>query len=134
MTTVTLGDPEKFEKARVAAGMKPSEQAVAKAAAAYQITDARGRVITLKKPPVLNQFRLIEMLGDTASNTAYVSMVLPLIFVAEIDGEPPVVSTKLQLEALIQRLDQDGINAILKGVQENFGQTDPEADREALKK
>lgn len=112
----------------------PAEQLVAKAQATAQITDARGRVITLKKPGVLAQFRLIEALGDTAQNQVYMGMVLPLIFVSDIDGEPVIPPTrKSEVEALIQRLDEDGITAVQEGVREHYGASTPEDDRAAIK-
>lgn len=113
----------------------PSEQAVAKAAAEVVITDANGRAIKLKKPGVLAQFRLVEILGESAKNQVYLGMVLPLVFVAEIDGD--VVhqpQSKRELEALIQRLDEDGIAAISVAVEQHFGSANPEADRDAVKK
>lgn len=112
----------------------PSQEVVAKATAETIIKDARGRSIRLKKPGVLAQFRLIEVLGDTAKNEVYMSMVLPLIFVTEIDGEtifPP--SRKSEVEALIQLLDEDGIGAVQAAVVERFGNSNPESDRAALK-
>ena len=112
----------------------PSDQVVAKATAETVITDGRGRSIRLKKPGVLTQFRLIEVLGDTAKNEVYMAMVLPLLFVTEIDGEtifPP--SRKSEVEALIQRLDEDGIGAVQAAVMQNFGGSNPDADRAALK-
>lgn len=112
----------------------PSDQVVAKATAETVITDGRGRSIRLKKPGVLAQFRLIEVLGDTAKNEVYMAMVLPLLFVTEIDGEtifPP--SRKSEVEALIQRLDEDGIGAVQAAVMQNFGGSNPDADRAALK-
>src|SRR4029077_7944925 len=77
----------------------PSQQAVAKAMESIDVTDTNGRVITLKKPGVLAQFRLIEMLGSaSAKNEVYVSMVLPIIYVSAIQGDPVAQpATKLQL-------------------------------------
>jgi hypothetical protein len=112
----------------------PSAQLIAKAIAEAVITDDRGRSIKLKKPGVLAQYRLIEILGETAKNQVYMGMVLPLIFVAEIDGEPVFQpSSKREVEALIQRLDEDGIAAVMAGVNAHFGASDPEADKAALK-
>lgn len=99
------------------------------------VTDSRGRIIKLKKPGVLAQYRLIEILGDSAKNEVYMGMVLPLIYVTSIDGDAVhQPASKPQVEALIQQLDEDGIAAVMVGVQENFGQQDPEADKAALKK
>lgn len=113
----------------------PSQQAVAKASATFQTTDARGRVITLRKPAVLTQFRLVEALGDTAKNETYVAMVMPIIFVSEIDGDTVLLpAKKSEIEALIQRLDEDGLNAVMTAVKEHFGTPDAEADKLAIKK
>lgn len=113
----------------------PTEQVIAKANAEIMVTDEDGRNITLKKPGVLAQYRLVDIMGDSAKNEVYMGMVLPLIFVAAIDGDTvrqPV--TKREVEALIQRLDEAGIAAVMAGVQSNFGGSNPDADKEALKK
>lgn len=109
-------------------------QAVAKAQVTSEVIDDSGRIIKLRKPGVLAQFRLIEALGDTAQNQVYMAMVLPLIFVTEIDDDPVVPPTrKSEVEALIQRLDEHGIAAVQAGVQEHFGASTPEQDKAALK-
>lgn len=112
----------------------PSAQIIAKANAEAIVTDARGRTIKLKKPGVLAQYRLIEALGDSAKNEVYMGMVLPLIFISEIDGDVVFQpNTKREVEALIQRLDEEGISAVSLGVQEHFGKSDPDADKATLK-
>ena len=111
--------------------VKPSEELV-KAQEAETI-DSRARVIKLRKPGVLAQYRLVEALGDAAANQTYMGMVLPLIYIVSIDGAPVSASNKRQIEALIQRLDEDGIKAVMEGVQQHFGAPDPEADKAALK-
>lgn len=110
-----------------------SEQLIRLAAAEVATTDPKGRRIVLRKPGVLSQFRLVEMLGDTASNKTYVNMVLPITYVGSIDGDPVSIGTKRELEALIQRLDEDGIVAVAQAVQENFGEQDTEANKESVK-
>lgn len=116
--------------AKVTLNETPSAQLVKKATAEVVVVDVRGRSITLKKPGVLAQFRLVEILGDAAKNEVYMGMVLPLIFIAAIDGElVPQPVNKLQVEGLIQRLDEDGINAVMAGVQEHFGRVDPEGSK-----
>lgn len=115
--------------------LNPSEQVIQKASAESMVSDKRGRVITLKKPGVLAQYRLIEILGDSAKNETYMAMVLPLIYVSAIDDDPVYQpAKKSEVEALIQRLDEDGISAVMAGVAEHFGQSDPAKDAEALKK
>jgi len=113
----------------------PSEQAVAKAVQEHTIHDARNRTITLRKPSPVQQFRLVEALGgETANNPVYMRMVLPIIFVAAIDGMPvPPPSNKGQIEALIQRLDEEGLAAVSLGVLEHFGDHNPEEEQAAIK-
>ncbi len=114
----------------------PTQHALAKSQEAVTVADAKGRRITLKRPGVLAQFRLIEALGpETAKNETYVNMVIPVIFVAEIDGDPVVLpASKREVEALIQRLDESGLSAVMVGVRDHFGSSDPEADKAAIKK
>ena len=111
-------------------------QAVKAAMREAIVEDARGRVITLRKPPVLAQFQLVEALGPkTAQNNTYVSMCLPLLFVAQIDDVPVYLpNSKAEMEALIQLLDEDGIGAVLQGVQANFEAKDPDEVASAIKK
>jgi hypothetical protein len=116
------------------AAKTPSDDLIARAMAEVTITDARGRTIKLKKPGVLAQFRLVEALGETAKNQVYTAMVLPLIYVSEIDGDAVFQPTsKREIEALIQRLEDDGIEAISAAVMENFGKSNSDADKAALK-
>lgn len=120
--------------AKVTINPTPTDEVIAKAKAEVIITDDKGRSIKLKKPGVLAQYRLIEVLGDSAKNEVYMGMVMPLIFVAEIDGEAVFSpAKKSEVEALIQRLDEEGIAAVMAGVQENFGKSDPAADQATLK-
>jgi hypothetical protein len=111
----------------------PSAELLAAAKQEAEVIDARARVIKLRKPGVLAQYRLVETLGESASNQVYMGMVLPLIYVASIDGAPVSARNKMQIEALIQQLDEDGIKAVMEGVTEHFGNPDPEADKAALK-
>lgn len=113
--------------------LKPSQEVVAAANTEVTVTDAKGRLIILKRPGVLAQFRLVEVMGDSAKNAVYMNMILPLIFVASIDGDSVAKATKAQIEALIQRLDDEGVEAVAEAVQKNWGKQDPEADQAALK-
>lgn len=113
----------------------PSEQVVAQARAEVSTEDALGRKITLRKPGVLAQYRLIEAIGDSASNRVYLAMVMPLNYVASIDGDPvEIPTTKRQIEALIQRLGDEGVDSVIAGVNAHFGIVDPEDEQESLKK
>ncbi|HEY1772426.1 MAG TPA: hypothetical protein VGH91_04460 [Gammaproteobacteria bacterium] len=105
----------------------PSSQATASAVQTFEVVDKdKGRKITLKKPSVIAQYRLIGLLGgDLASNQVFVAMALPLIYVSAIDGEPVITPVKYaELEALIQRLDEGGVAAVSEGVIKHFGKPD----------
>jgi hypothetical protein len=116
------------------AGDLPSQTIVKQAAARVVIEDARGRSITLQKPGVLAQFRLIKILGDTAKNTTYVQMVLPLTYVVEIDGlDVAQPNSEREIDALISRLDEDGVTAVMIGVQEHFGSGSADQAKEEIK-
>lgn len=113
----------------------PSAQLIAKASQEFDVKDSTGRLFKLKKPGLLAQFRLVECIGDLAKNEVYFNMCRPLIYVAAIDGDPVLQPTsKLQLDALIQRVEDDGLKAIVDGIVEHFGMPDPEADKDAIKK
>lgn len=110
----------------------PSEQASA-AQTEFVVTDAKGRGITLKKPNLLAQFHLVKVIGETARNSAYMSMVSPLTYVVAIDGEPALPPhSPRELDALIQRLDEHGYMAVIDGINAHFGGT-PESKGDELK-
>lgn len=113
----------------------PSEQLIKKADSAVTIDTPNGFKVTLKKPGVLSQFRLVKMLGDAAKNQVYVGMMLPMTYVSEIDGRAIAYpNSERELEALITRLDEEGVNAVMNGVAQHFGgQADPEAAKADIK-
>jgi hypothetical protein len=85
-------------------------------------TDAKGRVFTVRKPDFLAQFRLVEVLGQSAQNDMYMRMVGPLTFIGAIDGDQiPLPTSKAQLEALIKRVGEEGYVAVVECVAEKFG-------------
>ncbi len=99
------------------------------------ITDQLGRVIELRKPSVLDQYRIVEILGgELSSNQVYMGMIIPLLFVYSIDGITVVFSKKTELEGLIKRLDEEGINLVVKAVNENFNISNFEEEKEKIKK
>lgn len=127
MTKLTVNKPTAAPVA------SPSAQAIASATAEVSIQDAKGRKILLRRPGVLAQFRLVEALGPTASNRVYVNMCLPLIYVAAIDDDDRIpMTTKREIEALIQRLDEEGIAAVSVAVEKHYGEQTPEEDKAKL--
>jgi hypothetical protein len=100
----------------------PSAQVTAAAAETFQVTDKRGRSLTIKRPNLLRQFDLLEALGsDLAENATYRLFVTPIIYLTAIDNEPLAPPmTLLQVKALIQRLDTDGFEALSAAIREHF--------------
>lgn len=118
-----------------AQGPGATQELIAAAAAEHTVTDTSGRVITLRKPGILAQYRLIDALGNSARNEVYVGMVMPVLFVAQIDNVPiSPLRTKAEVEALIQQLEDVGMEAVMAGVKEHFGKADAEAEAESVKK
>lgn len=118
------------------AAAAPSQQVTRDANYQVNVDASDGRTITLRKPGVLAQFKMIEMLGgETAANQVFVNMVLPVMYVTAIDGEAVSrITTRIQLDALIQQLDESGIEAVMLGVPMHFGGlADPEATKAAVK-
>jgi hypothetical protein len=113
---------------------KPSDVIIADVNRVVEITDAKGRAIKLRKPGVLTQYRIVEALGEASKNSMYMAMVMPLLFVMSIDGEAVVMPrTKLEVEGLIQRLDHEGVDAVMAAVAENYMPRDLDADKAAIK-
>jgi len=100
------------------------------------IPDSKGRRLKLEEPDILAPYRLVEIVGaESAENRVYMSMVFPLLYIAEIDGEPIFApNSKRELEALIKRLGHEGIKALREGVEKNFGVKGEEARNAAVKK
>ena len=92
----------------------PSEEIV-KAASEVEYIVAGDLKIGVKKPGILQQYRIVEIVGDSAKNEVYMGMINPVLWVVEIDGDRiSALQTKRELEALIQRLGEDGVVAIAK--------------------
>lgn len=112
----------------------PSEKIINESNQAIKILDARGRAIVLKKPNVLDQFRIVEIVGpETAKNEVYMAMIMPILYVDSIDGISAIFGTKGELEALISRLGEDGISTVFHGVKDNFSKEE-QAGKEEIKK
>jgi hypothetical protein len=79
------------------------------------VVDARGRSIKVKKLSALDRVRLFRDLGATDSeNRMLGSYASTAASVVELEGAPvPFPSTSLQLDAIIGRLDEDGLEAVI---------------------
>ena len=102
----------------------PSEGIVKASNELVHVTDATGRELGLRRLPFLEEFRIIEALGsELSSNTTYMGMLNPLLYLAEIDGDPVMIPrNKAQAEVLIQRAGREGFLAVIEGITKHFAQ------------
>ncbi|MBW4091057.1 MAG: hypothetical protein HIU82_08110 [Proteobacteria bacterium] len=94
--------------------MTPSEAIVAAASAASVVTDAEGRRIALRRLSALDKLRLFKAAGPVlAQNQPWLGMAVLACSVTAIDDVPvPAPATEQQIEAMVARLGDAGINAI----------------------
>ena len=99
------------------------------------VEDARGRSIGVRKLKVLERINMLKLIGSgNSDNLLYVSSVTPAFLVTRIDedhiGKP---TTQLQLDALLQRLDDDGLEAVTGWMAENYKELSAEEQKAELK-
>jgi hypothetical protein len=97
----------------------------------FTVTTKKGRTLTVKPLAGLKRLQFLKLLGsENAKNELYVSHCGLAVCVTAIDGEAvPFPSSLLQLEHLYQRLDDDGIEAVMRGFQTRLeGRASSEAD------
>lgn len=131
----TISKVSRTATKKVEQAVTASQELVAKTSEAIVIETPNGFSVTLRKPGILSQFRLAKMLGEAAKNSVYVGMILPLTYISHINGLSVVMNSEREIEALITRLDDDGVNAVIESVTENFGVAPETADeaKEELK-
>src|SRR4051794_22882590 len=102
----------------VVQGRSPSQRIVADAAQEFEVTDAQGRVLQVRRPGPLDRLRLFKAVGPAlASNERYVGYAMLAMCVSAIDGVPqPAPANEGQLEALVSRLGDAGMVAIAEGM------------------
>jgi len=113
----------------------PSAAMVKSAAQPVEVADELGRIIRIRKLNALDRMRLLEAIGSSGAEIPqYVGYAVLAASVIAINGtleSPP--RTKKDIEFLVQRLDDAGLNAVAKAYQEHFGVTAEEDDREQIK-
>jgi hypothetical protein len=102
----------------------PSQAMVNDANKAFSAKDARGRTIAVKKLKPWDRLKMLEVIGAGQSDNAmYVGYASLVFYVVKIDDEAIARPTsKLQVEALMQRLDDDGLDTVGSLVEEHFGE------------
>jgi hypothetical protein len=129
------GADSAYRHPKVTIREKPSKQLVREAQKETVVTDARGRRIRLSKPPVLAEYKLTLLVGpEAAANRTYIHMIYPLLYVTAIDDDPVFFPAKaIEIDALIQRLDEDGVTAVVKSVDEQLAREERELERDDIK-
>lgn len=94
--------------------MTPSQSFVAAAQHTWDVTDARGRTLTIHEITALDRLRLFKAVPPhLATNERYLGEACLAFAVTAIDGVPvPQPTNDPQIEAAIERLGNEGINAI----------------------
>lgn len=94
--------------------MTPTAAILAYTTGLIECRDGRGRSIKIRKLSALDMLRLLKAAGPAlAQNQPWLSMSMLAVAVTEIDGVPvPTPATEAQIEALVDRLGEDGLEAI----------------------
>jgi hypothetical protein len=97
-----------------------ASQAIIKAAnEVVIITDENGREIGIKRLGAVERFEMLELIGGGNEHAmGYGALAFHVVSVA---GEPVQKPTnRIQLKAAIQRLGDEGMNAVAVGINEHF--------------
>jgi hypothetical protein len=103
--------------------MLPSQLVLNRQLASTRFVDERGRLIGIVKPNPAFRMRMLRMAGsELVQNAPYMGLFMLAASVREIDGEQlPEPTSPLQVEHLVQRLDQEGLDAIGEAMQRVWG-------------
>ena len=110
--------------------MTPSKAIVIESVRSVSTVDTRGRRLTLRRLTALDTLRLFKAAGPVlAQNEPWLSMAGMAFAISEIDGIPvPAPTSETQIEALIDRLGDDGLAAIANSMQTEFSASATPAD------
>jgi len=96
------------------------------------VKDANGRSITVRRLSVLEEMRLLKILGE--HNSSYYSLCSQVARVASINGEPvPMPNSEREIELLAARLGHEGIAALMDAISAPQ-EADEEKEKELIKK
>jgi hypothetical protein len=114
-------------------GDTPTDTIVKAASQVHFVTDSLGRKIGVQKPSALKRYRVLKMLGgENSTNQQVVGYAMLTCCVTELNGEPlGMPNSERQIEALIERLGDEGFDAIGKCLAEQFGVVADDADADA---
>ena len=94
--------------------MTPTQSILAAAHQTFDVTDAIGRTLTIRRPTTLDRLRLFKAVGPALStNERYLGLAMLAFAVTAIDGVPvPQPANEHQIESAIDRLGDPAIDAI----------------------
>jgi hypothetical protein len=100
--------------------MKPTQTILSECAHIFSTIDKVGRKLSLRTLTALDTLRLFKAAGPVLSqNEPWLAMVSLASSVHEIEGIPvPAPANEAQIEALIDRLGEDGLAAIAAATDE----------------
>lgn len=109
--------------------MTPSQTITHEALKAFTAVDRQGRRLMLRRLTALDTLRLFKAAGPIlAQNEPWLSMASLAFSVLEIDGVPvPPPATEPQIEGLIDRLGDDGLEIIADTIKYDREIADPKS-------
>lgn len=101
----------------------PSQTIVNSATTMGEIVDAQGRRLAVRRLSALDRMRLFAAAGgELSGNQQWIGLAAIAASCVGIDGDQvPKPVSRLQVEALVERLGDDGLNAIAEVYQKTFG-------------
>lgn len=111
------------------AAVAPSQEIVRAANKSASTKDARGRTIKFRRMmPSLRQ-RLRAIAGpELSKNEGWIGEAVFAFAVTDIDGDPVLVNSIRELEIVMDRLDDDGLEAVALAYVEAFGAAENTVD------
>lgn len=111
-------------KLKEGAGVQtPSQAIIAAGNQKAEVIDSRARVLVVKKISPLERMRLFRVAGaELSANQQWIGMAAIAVSVISIDGDAVgAAGTTRQIEALVDMLGDEGLEAAAQAYVEHFG-------------
>jgi len=115
--------------------MKPSEKILCNPFDGKEVKDKNGRIITLRKPNILDRYDLFSALENDAKNPMCLSFAMTLLHVAKIDGV--VFSSPRSIKEFrvaLSHLGDEGNEAVMEYINSVGSQMTEQEEKESAKK
>jgi hypothetical protein len=91
----------------------PSAEIIKSAVKVVNTTDVQGRTLTVQKITPLRRMRLFALAGpELSKNEQWIGMAVLAASVTAINGDPVSANSIREVEFLVERLDDDGLDAV----------------------